>query len=35
MSPGFDIVDFELGSREELLRQFPQCDEIIRWLTRA
>jgi predicted cupin superfamily sugar epimerase len=35
MSPGFDMVDFELGNREELLRQFPDSDGMIRCLTRV
>ena len=35
MSPGFDPKDFELGDREELLRQFPQSAELIRSLTRS
>lgn len=34
VSPGFDFRDFELGSREKLLRQFPRAVKIIRKLTR-
>lgn len=34
VSPGFDFRDFELGSREELLRRFPRAAKIIRELTR-
>lgn len=32
--PGFDFADFELARRDELLRAFPQHDDIIRRLTR-
>ncbi|MCB0795913.1 MAG: cupin domain-containing protein [Flavobacteriales bacterium] len=35
VSPGFDFQDFELAEREEMLRQFPQHEEIIRRLTVA
>lgn len=34
VSPGFDFADFELARRDELLRSFPQHEEIIRRLTR-
>jgi predicted cupin superfamily sugar epimerase len=34
VSPGFDFRDFELGSREKLLKQFPRAAKIIRELTR-
>lgn len=34
VSPGFDFRDFELGSREELLKRFPRAAKIIRELTR-
>jgi len=34
VSPGFDFADFEMGSREELLKQFPELTEIIRRVTR-
>src|SRR6185369_8693354 len=34
VAPGFDFVDFEMGKREELLRQYPQHGELIRRLTR-
>jgi len=33
MAPGFDFQDFELGSREMLVKEFPQHSEIIRRLT--
>jgi uncharacterized protein len=29
VAPGFDYSDFELGKREDLLKQFPQFKEII------
>lgn len=34
MAPGFTDEDFDLGSRSDLLAQFPQHAEIIRTLTR-
>jgi len=34
VSPGFDFRDFELGSREKLLKRFPCAAKIIRKLTR-
>jgi predicted cupin superfamily sugar epimerase len=34
MAPAFDPQDFEAGSREELLRLYPQQAELIRALTR-
>ena len=33
VSPGFDFEDFELGSREALLRQYPDQKELIVTLT--
>jgi predicted cupin superfamily sugar epimerase len=33
VSPGFDFSDFEMGSREQLLRLFPSHGEIIHRLT--
>lgn len=33
VSPGFDFADFELGDREQLLKQFPMHSELIRGLT--
>lgn len=33
VSPGFDFADFEMGSREELLAQFPAAREAIELLT--
>ncbi len=35
MAPGFDPADFTLGSREELLADFPEQAELIVALTRA
>jgi len=29
VAPGFDFADFEMGSREELLKQFPDHADII------
>lgn len=34
VAPGFDFSDFEMGGREELLRDFPSHAEIIHRLTR-
>lgn len=34
VSPGFDFLDFEMGSRGSLLKEFPQYKEIIGSLTR-
>ena len=34
VSPGFDFKDFELGSRDELSRQFPLHKEVIQRYTR-
>lgn len=34
VAPGFDFSDFELGCCDELNRQFPQHDELIRRMTR-
>ncbi len=34
VSPGFDFDDFELGERENLIRQFPQHKNIIEELTK-
>jgi predicted cupin superfamily sugar epimerase len=34
MAPGFDPADFTLGSRDELIRQFPDEAALIRELTR-
>jgi hypothetical protein len=33
VAPGFDFADFELFTKEELLPQFPDCEEIIARLT--
>jgi uncharacterized protein len=33
VSPGFDFADFELGTREALLRQYPSCAALIERLT--
>ncbi len=35
VAPGFEFADFELGTRAQLLKQFPSQDEAIRRLTRA
>lgn len=35
VSPGFNFDDFELAQREELIRQYPQQEAIIRALTRS
>ncbi len=34
MAPGFDPSDFELGRREELVKRYPDCAELICALTR-
>ncbi len=34
VAPGFDFTDFELGRSQDLSRQFPQNDELIRRMTR-
>jgi uncharacterized protein len=34
VAPGFDFDDFEMGRREELVREYPQCREVIERLTR-
>lgn len=34
VSPGFDFLDFELGSREKLIRDYPGHAELINRLTR-
>jgi len=34
VSPGFDFADFELAKREELVKAYPQHEQIIRQLTR-
>ncbi len=34
VSPGFDFADFEMGGRDDLLKQFPEHSNIIRRLTR-
>lgn len=34
VAPGFDFADFELPSREQLLRQYPQHGKVIERLTR-
>lgn len=35
VSPGFDFLDFEIGNRESLLKDYPRHAEIIKNLTRA
>ena len=34
VAPGFDFMDYEQGARDELLEQFPGCEEDILRLTR-
>ncbi len=34
MAPGFDYDDFELGSADELIKQYPEREDLIRRLTR-
>jgi predicted cupin superfamily sugar epimerase len=33
VSPGFDFEDFELGKRQELIREYPQHKNVITGLT--
>lgn len=33
VAPGFDFADFELGTRADLLKQFPQAKNVIEQLT--
>jgi uncharacterized protein len=35
VAPGFDFLDFELGSQSNLLREFPNASEIIVKLTKG
>lgn len=35
VAPGFDFADFELGTRDVLLRQFPSHAEVVMQLTRG
>lgn len=35
VAPGFEFEDFELGNRDELLREYPEHVLMIRALTRA
>lgn len=35
VAPGFDYDDFEAGDRDELIKQYPQQEELIRKLTRS
>jgi uncharacterized protein len=34
MSPGFDYADYETGSRDELIAEYPDLEELIRQYTR-
>ena len=34
VAPGFDFADFEMGTRDDLITQFPKHEEIITRLTR-
>jgi predicted cupin superfamily sugar epimerase len=33
VAPGFDFADFELAKREDLLREYPHCEELVKELT--
>ena len=35
VAPGFDFEDFEMGTRKELVREYPQHREVIERLTRG
>ena len=35
VSPGFDYADYEAGSAQPLVREYPQYEELIRELTRS
>jgi hypothetical protein len=35
VAPGFEFADFEIGQRNELIRQYPQHESIIHRLTRS
>lgn len=35
VSPGFDYADYESGSREHLMQQYPEARDLIRALTRS
>jgi len=34
VAPGFEFADFEMARREELVREYPRCSELIQRLTR-
>ena len=34
VSPGFDFDDFELADKDQLLKQFPHCEDVINRLCR-
>ena len=33
VAPGFDFADFELAKREDLLKEYPQFEELVKELT--
>lgn len=35
VAPGFEFIDFEMRDKEELLKMFPQCEDVVRRLTRS
>ncbi len=35
VAPGFDFADFEMGKREELVREYPRHRDVIEKLTRG
>lgn len=35
VAPGFDFADFEMGNRGELMKQFPEHQEMIQRLTKS
>lgn len=35
VAPGFDFADFEMGNRDDLLKEFPNHKEIVQRLTRS
>jgi predicted cupin superfamily sugar epimerase len=35
VAPGFEFMDFEMGDRDALLNLFPQCQDVVRRLTRS
>ncbi len=35
VAPGFEFLDFEMRGRDELLAIFPECEDVVRRLTRS